>query len=162
MRRATAFGIAMLVLVCLASTALAFNPQPEPPAAPNELNAVARDLVQIRIRLNVAFAHPPEPGMVGEENQFDAMAIKLGVLYDRVDSVLYPPDLGSPPPDDERLLDALRNARGQAEGIVSDIRNSPPPDDDFDSLNAVRDGAQAIIDLATEFIGDGTAIIGGE
>jgi len=165
MRIVTALCIGTLVLMSVASPAPAFNPQPEPPARANQLGAVVNNLVEVRIRLNVALAHPPEPGMVGVEGQYDAMAIQLGVLYNRVNSVLHPPEPGHAPPDDGRVLNALRTVRDQALGIVSDIiRNNHPPDDQrvFDSLNRVLNGAQAIVDLADRFIGDGSTIIGGE
>jgi hypothetical protein len=164
MRIVTALCIGTLVLMSVASPAPAFNPQLEPPARANHLGAVVNNLVEVRIRLNVALAHPPEPGMAGVEGQCDAMAIQLGVLYNRVNSVLHPPDPGSPPPDDGGGLNALWTVHDQAAGIVSDIRKQPPPDDSrvFDSLNRVLNGAQAIVDLADRFIGDGTTIIGGE
>lgn len=164
MRIVTALCIGMLVLMSVATPAPAFNPQPEPPAMANQLGAVVNNLVEVRIRLSVALAHPPEPGMAGVEGRFDAMAIQLGVLYNRVNSVLHPPEPGHAPPDDSRVLNALRTVHDQAAGIVSDIRKNPPPDDGevLDSLNRVLNGAQAIVDLADRFIGDGSTIIGGE
>lgn len=161
----------------MATQAPAFNPQPEPPAIANRLDAVTNNLVGMRSRLSVILTHPPEPGRThppepGLENRLGAMVFQLGVLYDRVDTVLSspPPDddlngrrigQAGPPPDDERVLNALIGVRDQAAGIIFDINNIPPPDD-IREFYGVLSAAQAIVDLADEFITGRTIIVGGQ
>ncbi len=165
------FAVVFICLSLIAGIALqasAFNPQPEPPAIANKLDAVTNNLVGIRSRLGMILAHPPEPGL---EHELGAMVFQLGVLYDRVDNALEPPpddDLNGrrlgqsePPPDDTRVLNALLGVRDQAEGIISDINNTPPPDDNRE-FQGVLSAAQAIVDLADEFITGGTIIVGGQ
>lgn len=151
----------MLLLMGLAVSAAAFNPQPEPPALENRLYAVVNNLAAARVVLSTVLAHPPEPGAVAQEGRLYALEILLGVLHERVDDVLHPPDPGSPPPDDERVLTALGAVRDQAQGVIADIIRSRPPPDDQRFLG-VHDGAQAIVDLADEFLSDPTVIGGGQ
>ena len=144
-------GISMILFMSLASPALA-GVVPVPwKAQVNKLNAVANDLGEINRRLNDIYARvgveptPWQPWCNGVEGELNGMANQLNALYSRVNAVL------SAPPDDQRVLDALRNVRDEAHGVVN-IALTVPPDPWRDALDGVIFGAQSIVDLANPYL----------
>jgi hypothetical protein len=120
---------------------------------------VATQLSQIDTHLNDVLERagvepsPWMPGLNGDIGKLNAMANHLGIIYDRLDAVLVtPPDPWMP-----EFHEALGNLHGLASGISERASNPPDPyresPEAMAALEAVRNAAQAIVDLVDCFFG---------
>lgn len=144
-------GISMILFMSLATPALA-GIEPAPwKAQVNKLNAVANDLAEINKRLHDISTRlgveptPWQPWYNGVEGELNAMANQLDALNSRVSAVL------GVPPEDQRVLIALRNVRDEAQGIIG-TAGQIPLDPWREALGRVIGGAESIVDLANQFL----------
>ena len=146
MRILAILGISLLLLMGVATPALAgVEPSPFQPQI-NQLNAVANDLAAIRSQLDAAAIRAgvkPSPWQP-QVNRLNAIATQLGVLYDRVDAALT-----GVPRSDPKVITARVNVGEGAVGIIYDVAGLARvlPEECDDALSNVETGAKSIISL---------------
>lgn len=148
MRVIGVLGVVMLLLLGTAAPAMAFNPQPEPPAAQaNQLDAVTNTLTVIQGRVNDILSHPPDPGSPvanGAVGRLNAMSNQMIIIVNGRLGRLLPAVAPSP---EQQVVDAMLGVRAGAQAIIGDIRGHAPPDDGrvADALAGILSGAQSIV-----------------